>query len=382
MQCQPFHRAASAPPLDCQRASGLRRDTGFEGPTSHLSILSESLGVLEPAPDFEGICSESTIVVSSERVTEGCKVLAFFRSKTLIMQLVGRFDEDFEGGPGSVIEPIMKEWLQQLWIHQGSALASQEPAKIRRLSELIFRNTLTAMEFNGDTTAKEWARLGSGPSLRWEVLGLIALSIGLCMIEMPSEDHFFIDHKVSRACLLGQVKDITEKCLAFCRTCEVLDDMFLWLLTDYSFFIQASKGHRAYATYRAAGETSSAVVAMGLHHGIKANNKVPFFLAEIRKTVLLLAYYSEISLATVLGRPSRLSSRYCIFDLPFDLTLRQIVSTGPELAAALANLDKDGWNQSGLLLTQGRMFPPSIHLLGSHVKNAGRTVRLQLLRRK
>lgn len=358
VQCQPFHRAASAPPLDYQRAYGHRRDTGFQGPTSHLSILSEGLGILDPAPDLEAISQESTIVVSSERITQGCKVLTFFRDKGLINQLIGRWFENFEGSVGSVIEPIMKEWLQQLWIHHGPILAAQEPTKIRRLSELTFRNTLTPLEFNGETTAKEWSRLGSGPNLRWEVLGSIALSVGLYILEIPSEDHLFIDNQVSRACLLGQIKEVTEKCLAFCRACEVLDDMFIWLLMDYAYLIESTKGQRAYATYRATGETSSAVVAMGLHQGIKANDKVPFFLAELRKRALLIAYYQEASIATVLGRPFRLSSRYCILDTPLDLTDRQVVATGPELAAALANLDKDGYNKSGIVQHEGREYLP------------------------
>lgn len=303
---------------------------------------------------MDAITQESTIIVSNERIAQGCRVFAFFRNQSLITQLIGRCFEDFEGSIGAVIEPITKEWLQQLWIHHGHTLTAQQPTKIRRLSELTFRNTLTPLEFDGETTAKEWSRLGSGPNLRWEVLGSIALSAGLCILEVPSEDRLFIDNKISRACLLGQIKEVTERCLAFCRACEVLDDMFIWLLLDYAYFVESTKGQRAYATYRATGETSSAVVAMGLHQGIKANDKVPFFLAEQRKRALMIAYYMEASIATVLGRPFRLSSRYCVLETPLDLTDSQVVATGPELAAALANLDKDGYSKSGVIQHAGR----------------------------
>lgn len=362
VQCQPFHRAASAPPLESASASRLRRNTGFQGPTSHLSILSEGLGILEHVPDLEAMSHEQTIVVSSERVTQGCKVLAFFRDKSLITRFIGRLYEDFDGSHGLLIEPIMKEWLLQLGVHHASTLDTQEPSKIRRLSEIVFRNTLTQLEFNGETTAKEWSRLGTGPSLRWEVLGLIALSVGFCVLEMHPEDHLFTDNKVSRACLLGQIKEVTEKCLAFCRACEILDDLFIWLLVDYAGFVNSTKGERAYATYRATGEASSAVVAMGLHQGIKAREKVPFFLAEMRKRALLIAYYQEVGIATTLGRPLRLSSRYCILDTPLDLTDRQVIATGPELAAALANLDEDGYNKSGAIQYMGRKKSPPTFL--------------------
>lgn len=353
-QCQPFHRAASAPPLDYQKGSDVRRNTGFQGPTSHITILSEGLGILEPASDLESMYQQQTIVVTNERVTQGCKVLMFFMNKSMITQFIGRWYEHCEGSDVITIEPVMKEWMQQLWNHHGNVLTNQEPAKIRKLSESVFRNTLTSLEFNGQTTAREWARMSSGPNLRWETLGLIALYVGFCVLETPAEDQLYIDNRVSRECLMGQVKEISERCLAFCRVCEVLDDMFVWLLIAHSVIISVIKGDRSYSTYRATGEAHSAVVAMGLHQGVKANEKVPFFLAEIRKRVVLEAYFQEMGLSTTLGRPPRLSYRYCILEAPYDLTDNQIISTGPELAAALASLDANGYNKLGMIRYPGR----------------------------
>lgn len=302
----------------------------------------------------------SGFVVSPERVAQGCQVLAFFRDRHLITQLVGRLYADSEGsGGGLVPEPIMNEWLAQLWAHHGPVLleddASNEEQKTRRLSELVFRNTLAPLDFDGATTAGAWARLGSGPGLRWAVLGAVALSVGLCVLETPAGDHLLADNlRVSRACLLGRVQDVADQCLTFCRAGEVLDDLFLWLLMEYACFVESTKGERAYATYRATGETASAVVAMGLHQGICPSDKVPFFLAELRKRALLIAYYQEANIATVLGRPFRLSSRYCILDPPLDLTDSQVVATGPELEAALAGLDENGYNKSGVMHHAGR----------------------------
>lgn len=88
---------------------------------------------------------------------------------------------------------------------------------------------------------------------------------------------------------------------------------------------------------------------MGLHQGIKANEKVPFFLAELRKRTFVSAYYGEISLATVLGRPPRLSYRYCTLDPPLDLNEAELIQTGAELAATLASLDDNGYNTLGIM---------------------------------
>lgn len=251
-------------------------------------------------------------------------MLAFFRRKSVIHRFIARWYEVCEGTQGIVIEAVMKEWLGKVWLDHGDTLTSQEPAKIRKLSELIWRNTLTPLVFNGKTTALEWARLATGPGLRWETLGLIAVNIGLCAIETSESDQLFVEGEVTRLCLINLMKQVSEDCLAFCRYCEVLDDQFIWLLCEDSALVAAVKGDRDYSAYRATGEAHSAVIAMGLHQGIKADDQIPFFLAEMRKRAFICAYFQEVSVASFLGRPLRLSYRYCTIDPPLDLTERQL----------------------------------------------------------
>lgn len=56
-------------------------------------------------------------------------------------------------------------------------------------------------------------------------------------------------------------------------------------------------------------------------------------------------------ISTFLGRPPRLSHRYCKIELPLDLSDEQLFLEGAELEAALAELDENGWNTNGV---QGR----------------------------
>jgi hypothetical protein len=325
--CQPFHRAASAPLLDCERAPEVRRNAGFVGPNSYSNILSEGLCILEPvSTDLDATIGtqQPRIHISHEKITQGCKVLSFFRNRAMIHRFIVRWYEVCQGTQGIVIESIMKEWLLRLSLHHGDTLTGQDPAKIRKLSELIWRNTLTPLVFTAKTTALEWARLATGPGLRWETLGLIAANIGLCAIETSESDQLFVEGEVTRQRLINTTKQISEDCLAFCRYCEVLDDLFIWLLSEDSGLVGAVKGDRDYSAYRATGEAHSAVVAMGLHQGSKADDKVPFFLAEMRKRAFMCSYFQEISTASFLGRPPRLSYRYCTIDPPLDLTERQL----------------------------------------------------------
>ncbi len=77
--------------------------------------------------------------------------------------------------------------------------------------------------------------------------------------------------------------------------------------------------------------------------------ETPFFLAELRKRVFISAYGRDKQVASFLGRPPRLSYRYCKMDVPLDLSDEQLFLEGPELTSCLLSLDEDGWNTTGNL---------------------------------
>ena len=104
-----------------------------------------------------------------------------------------------------------------------------------------------------------------------------------------------------------------------------------------------------YAAWQRTGEVCDAIVAMGLHQGSHADAETPFFLAEWRKKIFISAYGHDKVVATFLGRPPRLSHRYCKMEVPLDLSDDQICLEGAELEAVLSTLDSNGWNTSGNL---------------------------------
>lgn len=99
-----------------------------------------------------------------------------------------------------------------------------------------------------------------------------------------------------------------------------------------------------YMSWQRTGELIDTIVALGLHQGNPVDHQTPFFLSEMRKKVFIAAYGRDKQVATFLGRPPRLSHRYCKMELPLDLTNNELFLEGPELSAVLANLDADGWN--------------------------------------
>lgn len=91
----------------------------------------------------------------------------------------------------------------------------------------------------------------------------------------------------------------------------------------------------------------NACVAMGLHGEIKVDSKTPFFLAQLRQRTLAQAYGSDTSLATFLGRPPRLSYRFCMLEAPLDIDDSALFLEGDDWKEVLKQLDENGWNISG-----------------------------------
>jgi len=91
------------------------------------------------------------------------------------------------------------------------------------------------------------------------------------------------------------------------------------------------------------------MVAMGLHQGNYENPDTPFFLQQLRRRMFASAYYHDKSISLFVGRPPRLSYRYCKLEMPLDLKSDQLIMQGAELQTAIASLDSNGWNTSSSL---------------------------------
>jgi hypothetical protein len=343
-----WQRAASAPPLKSKTDKGIvHHHAGFMGMTSYSSIFADSqVQGLADLADVTAVderkCQHPA--VPEERILRGCQVLAFLKDRSTINQFVGRFYE-IEEGSGFCIEPIMKHWLLRLWVHHESTLSHQDPAQVRQLVELLWKNSNVPMTFDEHTTPSTWIQQATGPGIRWAVIGLIAAVVGNCAVQLMSTDRLLRDSKTTRIKLMRSMHEVVLACLDFCRDCEIIDDMFIWLLLG-NYFLTASLKHEfSYAAYHQSGEVINASITMGLHQ--PARKPPPFFLSEIRKRTFILAYAIEVSTAAFLGRPCRLSYRYSEIQSPKDLDDKQLLLDDDALADALAKLDDKGFNTVG-----------------------------------
>lgn len=111
-----------------------------------------------------------------------------------------------------------------------------------------------------------------------------------------------------------------------------------------------------YRVWQKLGDLSTIIYAFGLHQSSEdIEERFPFFLVEIRKRVMVCAYAIDKELATSLGRPPRICSRYCVIPLPLDISYEKMVLPCSEGEKALQNLDANGWNTEGNLTVGVRL---------------------------
>lgn len=94
-------------------------------------------------------------------------------------------------------------------------------------------------------------------------------------------------------------------------------------------------------------DAAGALLAAGLHENAQQGHNAAFFLCEVRKRIISRLYGIDVSLATFLGRPPRMSKRFCCINFPLDIDENMYSITGDDLNRELGKLDQDGWNTQG-----------------------------------
>lgn len=86
---------------------------------------------------------------------------------------------------------------------------------------------------------------------------------------------------------------------------------------------------------------------MGYHQETSEDEKTPWFLVQLRRIIFIFSFATDKSLSAFLGRPPRLSQKYCLLQVPIDLDDREILLEGHELQNAIARVSESGWSTSG-----------------------------------
>lgn len=162
-------------PQERELSEYLPSATGFFGATSSVALFADHTNSIRVETDVTSLCVPAS--VTAARIQRGMEVLALLSDVPFYEKMIARW---FKLNPGGVIiEPFVAQWTSELWKSHHKVLRSQDPDGLRSLSELLWRNTQTQLKFDNKTTPREWLSMSTGSNLRWEVVGIIFILVGL-----------------------------------------------------------------------------------------------------------------------------------------------------------------------------------------------------------
>uniref|UniRef100_A0A093XMK4 Uncharacterized protein YbbC n=2 Tax=Talaromyces marneffei PM1 TaxID=1077442 RepID=A0A093XMK4_TALMA len=217
------------------------------------------------------------------------------------------------------------------------------------LSQRLFEKANQPVEIHSAMTLEEFAAQYTGLNLRWETVGLIITLAGIASTEIRVP-HPACKTEEERQLLRTNLVHLTNKCVGFCDSLDTLNDITMIFI--YESFLLASifYGDQSTRTNDPTQQLSSvdnALFADGLHETAKEKEYLPFFLTQLRQQIFARIYGSDISFAVFLGRPPRVSKRFCYTSMPLDIEEDTYSLVGEALDQELAHLDRNGWNALG-----------------------------------
>ncbi|KAJ5836200.1 hypothetical protein N7447_002226 [Penicillium robsamsonii] len=242
-------------------------------------------------------------------------------------------------------------------MYDGAVRNSQDThASLAILSHQIFVNTSKDIQTHPTMNFSEYF---DSITPRWETIGLIFALLGTSLFHTPDDDPVFTHRnpwKLEKSQLRNVATAISDICCQFCNSAGMTSDPFCWLTAQQIVLLTLMFGDSDYRVWQKLGDLSTIVYAFGLHQsGKDTEENLPFFLVEVRKRVMVCAYAMDKELATSLGRPPRICSRYCSIPLPLDIGYEKMVLSCTEGEKSLQNLDANGWNTEGRLTVGVRL---------------------------
>ncbi|KAL0258267.1 hypothetical protein SLS55_007440 [Diplodia seriata] len=330
--------------LQCIASSDVRHHAGFLGSTSYSAVLTENEGSLGLGQDETACHSGANPRISPEHVQKGVEILSLLKDIPIFERYIQRWYTVTQGL--ITIEPIIKQWMASLWSEYAEVLQDQNLEQLKRLSEHVWLNTDQKLRSESVKTSREWIELSTAKNIRWEVVGIILCLVGVVATTMPEWDPLLAFNRryKSKRSLIVAMYRASDTCLKFCEETCIPNDIGMWLMYETNFMYLFLHGDSCYDSWQRSGRIMNAIMALGWHQEVNSKD-LPFFLVEIRKRLVASAFAHDKWLSAFLGRPPRLSYRYCVVHLPLDLTDKQLLSHGPDLEAALATLDSEGWSK-------------------------------------
>lgn len=214
------------------------------------------------------------------------------------------------------------------------------------LINLLRANAATPVKLPSDLRLRDFSSHYTGKKLCWEIIGVYLTACGLSLL---GQNHHvggqILIRNVShdKQHLVFRIFEASDIVVSLCNESVTSgSDLGFWLLIDNCIHATQVLGDAHFAVWSKLGDIATAVFARGLHED---SDKIiePFWLMEVRRRALSQAYAMDKMLSTFVGRPPRISKRYCNIHIPLDLELVDLTLDDQALKERCLALDPAGW---------------------------------------
>ncbi|GAW19676.1 hypothetical protein ANO14919_091650 [Xylariales sp. No.14919] len=293
---------------------------GFLGSSSHTAIFEHisrdhapSSSTQDPSDNSPSLASFAQIP-DDDSLLQGADVLRrilrdfpLTAMKDLVLFWLAR------GANLALAEPFVKgctEGVSGLF----SSLSHDENWHLSCAKQLLI-NSRQPLKFTVDTNFSSFQAQFLNENFRWESLAIFFLAVGRASVDITFFPTLYMTTG-RRHALRGLCTKLSDCALEIALSLDCLND--IQLVLQYENFIMHSfvDGDHSYRAWRRMGDVISSVFALGYHEDIDTKADAPFYLTQLRKTTFARIYSADKNVAIFLGRPPRMTKRYCHFQIP------------------------------------------------------------------
>ncbi|KAH8421601.1 ATP adenylyltransferase, partial [Colletotrichum scovillei] len=190
------------------------------------------------------------------------------------------------------------------------------------LAQKLVENTASPFEYDARTEFSEYIAQLTHTHTRWETIGIFLCAVLRASMDIPFFPSLFTSSAQKRdfcAMLMRQIGCILEVCLSI----DCLNDLQLFLQYERCIIHSYVDGDQSYNLWRSLGDAVSSTFALGYHENMGNKPDTPYFLVQLRKMAFARIYSADKNVSLFLGRPLRMSKRFCHFHLPDTLPLSE-----------------------------------------------------------
>ncbi|KAJ5821717.1 uncharacterized protein N7525_011001, partial [Penicillium rubens] len=304
---------------------------GFLGSSSHVAIFNEISPQDYHASDTYHASEDMTMLMQSQSTGEN---ILLIQGADVLRQLLNTF-------------PLaaMKDFVT-FWLATGANLALAEPftekctENMTRLftsfsqednwhlayAQRLTQNSREPLQFNSTSDMESFSAQFLDQKFRWESLGIFLSAVTRAAIDISFFPPLFKTEK-DQFMLRKLSTKLSDLALDIALSLDCLNDLQLVLQYENCIVHTHVDGDQSYHSWSRLGDVVSSMFALGYHENVdKTKPPIPIFLAELRKTAWATTYSADKNIAIFLGRPPRMSKRFCHFQVPLSPTSSDQVS--------------------------------------------------------